>query len=191
MKLNLCCGTNHLKEDFINVDKQPAASPDVLFDLETFPWIWKENSVSEIRLNHALEHLGETTEKYKQIIQELYRVCRHGAEITIVVPFYRHDNAVSDPTHVRVITPLGLAMLSKRNNEEWIAERAANTPLAIYWNVNFETSWVRAMADETMWKRMFPTLLKDDLAHQNKLWEYSHINNLICELHFQLVAIKE
>ena len=49
----------------------------------TFPWPWPTDSVDEILLRHALEHIGESTETFLRIMQELYRVCRHSAVINI------------------------------------------------------------------------------------------------------------
>ena len=37
IRLNLGCGQNKL-DGYVNVDKYPTFSPDVLWDLETFPW---------------------------------------------------------------------------------------------------------------------------------------------------------
>jgi len=190
MKLNLGCGFNHISSDYVCVDKEPSAKPDVLHNLEVFPWPWKDSSINEVMLNHSLEHIGELTETYKRVIQELYRICVNQAAIIIRAPFFRHDNAISDPTHCRAITPLGLSLLSRKNNEEWIKIGAANSPLALYWNVNFEIKWVRAMSDEAMWKHVFPGIPQNDLSHQSKLWEYSYVNNLISEVHFELTAIK-
>jgi hypothetical protein len=94
LKLNLGCGKNP-KPGYVNVDKYD--NPDVLHDLETFPWPWKDNSVNEIRLIHVLEHLGERKEVFLNIIKELYRICVASATIHIVVPHPRHDDFINDP----------------------------------------------------------------------------------------------
>lgn len=77
LKLNLGCGEHH-REGYINVDKY--SSPDILHDLETFPWPWKESSVKEILLYHVLEHLGQNTDIFLGIIKELYRISAPEAE---------------------------------------------------------------------------------------------------------------
>jgi predicted SAM-dependent methyltransferase len=103
MRLNLGCGNRKL-QGWRNVDKVPDCSPDELVDLEQLPWPWPDNSVDEIFLSHVLEHLGQATDVYLGIIKELYRVCRDGATITIIVPHPRHDHFLTDPTHVRAVT---------------------------------------------------------------------------------------
>ena len=135
MKLNLGAGKNH-KSGFINVDK--FGDPDVMHDLEVFPWPWGDSSVDEILMNHILEHLGGTTEVFLGVMKELYRVCKPGAKITINCPHPRHDDFISDPTHTRAITPRLFELFSKKNNERWIKGKFANSPLAVYLDVDFE-----------------------------------------------------
>jgi tetratricopeptide (TPR) repeat protein len=134
-KLNLGCGQN-LLQGYINVDK--FGDPDVRCDLEVFPWIWEDNSIDKILLNHVLEHLGASTEVYLGIIKEMYRVCRPNALIYINVPHPRHDDFLNDPTHVRAVTPDGLMLFSQAKNREWATVRAANSPLGLYLNVDLE-----------------------------------------------------
>jgi hypothetical protein len=143
LKLNLGCGQNHLP-DYINVDKMPAAKPDLVLDLEQkcssglVFWPWENSSVDEVVLNHVLEHLGRDPEVFIGIFQELYRVCRGGALVKIVVPDPRHDNFFGDPTHVRPVLPQTLTLFSKKNCASWAKSGAANTPLAVYADVDFE-----------------------------------------------------
>jgi predicted SAM-dependent methyltransferase len=107
LRLNLGCGAKRL-EGYVNVDK--FGDPDFRFDLETFPYPWNDNSVVEIEMHHVLEHLGQQTQIYLRIIQELYRICKSGAKIHITVPHHRSDRFFHDPTHVRPITTVGLSL---------------------------------------------------------------------------------
>ena len=61
-----------------------------------------------------------------------------GAKLLINVPHPRHDHFLGDPTHVRVINPMVLSLFSKKRNLYWKEINAANSPLALYLNVDFE-----------------------------------------------------
>jgi len=183
MRLNLGCGQNHL-DGYINVDK--FGNPDLCFDLETFPYPWNDNSVVEIEMHHVLEHLGQQTETYLKIIQELYRICAPGAKLHITVPHHRNDNLFHDATHVRPITTVGLSMFSKRQNLEWQEAGQAFTPLALYYNVNFELTEIVHTPSE-VWLERYPESTSDT----EKLLKESEIyNNLIREVKMTLVAVK-
>ena len=145
MKLNLGCGENH-KEGYVNVDK--LGSPDITHDLESFPWPWGDKSIDEIYMNHILEHLGETSDVYIKVIQELYRICKPGAIIQINVPHPRHDDFISDPTHVRAVMPLSLALFNQAENKRWVEGGYANSPLGIYHKVDFEIMNIVIVPDE-------------------------------------------
>jgi hypothetical protein len=93
--------------------------------------------VNEIAMTHVLEHLGQRTEVYSNILSELYRVCCHGATVTIVVPHPRHDDFLHEATHVRAVT-VGLLMFSCKNCEERIVKAQAKSPLAMIVRVNFD-----------------------------------------------------
>lgn len=133
MKLNLGCGYKKL-EGYVNVDKYKTSATDLLCNLE-YLWPWASSTIDEIILEHSLEHMGETVSGFRQIIQEMYRVCKNNAVIKITVPHFRHDNFWHDPTHVRVITPTTMKMFSQERNKTL---DTAETKLGLYWEVNFE-----------------------------------------------------
>ena len=158
LRLNLGCGAKHF-DGYINVDK--FGNPDLCFDLETFPYPWENNSVAEIEIHHVLEHLGQQTETYLKIIQELYRICQPNAKIHITVPHHRSDRFFHDPTHVRHITPVILSMFSKKNNLEWQAQKRAFTLLALYLDVDFELTQVNYIPSE-VWYERYPESASDN-----------------------------
>lgn len=183
IKLNLGCGTNH-RDGYTNVDKQ--GSPDLQHDLENFPWPWEDSSVAEVLLTHVLEHLGEKTEIYLNIIKELYRVCENKANIHITVPHPRHDDFLNDPTHVRVITPEGLQLFSKKANTGWAKQGAANTPLGHYLNVDFDIENVEQILDPMWGQRMNAK----KLTQQDLMFATKSYNNVIKELRIILKVNK-
>lgn len=137
MRLNLGCGLRHL-DGFLNIDREAACRPDLIHDLERTPWPFEDEVVSEVVLDHTLEHLGEDSRVYLSIVRELYRVCSPGAMVRITAAHPRHDSYLCDPTHVRPVTVAGLSMLSKARNRQWQSDGFANTPLALYLDVDFE-----------------------------------------------------
>ena len=144
MKLNLGCGNERLA-GFLNVDK--FGEPDLVCDLERFPWPWADSSVDEVRLHHVLEHLGETTAVYLGVLRELYRVCQGGARVHVTVPHPRHDDFLTDPTHVRAVLAESFQLLSKAKCLDWKARGVSNTPLALYLGVDFEVERVAHTLD--------------------------------------------
>ena len=186
MRLNLGCGPNKI-EGFLNVDREAACDPDAIVDLETFPWPFETDSAEEVVLNHALEHLGETTGTYFAILKELYRVCAPGAEIRITVPHPRHDDFLADPTHVRPILPEQMQLLSKKTNKELSDAGFANTPLGIYLDIDFEVESVQVVPDEPwLTKLRSGEISADALADLAR-----HQNNIIKEIRMVLRAVKE
>ena len=185
MRLNLGCGKNKLK-DYTNVDKEKVCQPDKVLDLEDIPWEFEDNCADEILLNHVLEHLGESREVYLAIISELYRISKPGATIKIRVPHPRHDDFVTDPTHVRPILPSQFYMFSKKQNKEWEEQGFANTPLAHYLDVDFNVTEINWVPDDKWLKR-----LKDGAITSTELAEKSeHEYNIIKEIEIILKVIK-
>ena len=168
MKLNLGCG-NKLLKGYVNLDKFSYYKCDVTHDLEKFPYPFKNDSVNEILLSHVLEHIGQQPDTFINIIKELYRICTNNALIVINVPHPRHDDFISDPTHVRPITVLGLSLYDKEQNEIWQSKGAANTPLGLILGIDFKIENVQyQVEDEIMKKYNSNELTKEELEHLMK-----------------------
>ena len=147
MKLNLGCG-NKIKDGYVNIDKFDVYNIDIKHDLEKFPYPFENNSVEEILLSHVLEHIGQEPDIFIKILKEFYRICKNEAIIHINVPHPRHDDFISDPTHVRPITVLGLSLFDKSQNIKWEKNGAANTPLALIHNINFKIESVNYLIEK-------------------------------------------
>ena len=185
MKLNLGCGSK-LLIGYTNVDKFDFYKPDLLHDLEKFPYPFQDNSVDEIILSHVLEHLGQAPETFNNIIKELYRICKNETIINISVPHPRHDEFISDPTHVRPITILGLSLYNKKLNKKWEEQKASNTPLGYILDVNFEIISLQYVVDQK-----YQNLLKEKKISEKEIDEHANkFNNVIKEINIKWKVIK-
>ena len=186
VKLNLGCGSKKL-DGYINIDKYDTYNPDIIHDLEKFPYPFEDNSINEILLSHVLEHIGQNPDIFNSIIKEFYRICVHGAKIDIRVPHPRHDDFIADPTHVRPITALGLSLYNKDLNKKWELSGAANTPLAIIHNVDFRIKHVTHILD-----KKYINLLKSEKIQKDEIEDLAHkYNNVIQEIKIDWEVIKQ
>ena len=80
-KLNLGCGS-YPKDGFLNVDFVEADGMDVVLDLNEFPYPFQVDEFEAVHADHLLEHLAHPFE----MMREIHRVTRDGAEVVIRVP---------------------------------------------------------------------------------------------------------
>jgi SAM-dependent methyltransferase len=99
MKLHLGCGRTILP-GWTNLDCAPLPGVDLVVDLEAcvpgrIPL--GDDSVDEFLASHFLEHIRAPL----PLLQELHRIARPGALLTVRVPYGSSDDAWEDPTHAR------------------------------------------------------------------------------------------
>ena len=185
MKLNLGCGKDYI-DGWVNVDLYDDSTCDIKHDLEVFPWPWEDDSVSEIKIIHTLEHLGADWKVYIKILQEMYRVCEDDAEIMVALPSPWHWNFTSDPTHVRPVTPDGLNLFSKEHCQKCIDEGMGETPFAILYDVDLRPHDVVWIPDES-WKKKIENREISSLEFE-KL--HSMYRNVVAEFQIPLAVVK-
>ena len=184
-KLNLGCGKNYI-DDWVNVDFYDDSKCDVIHDLEEFPWPWEDNSVSEIKIIHTLEHLGADWKVYIKILQEMYRVCEDDAEIMVAVPSPWHWNFTADPSHVRPVTPDGLNLFSKEHCQKCIDDNQSETPFAMIYNIDLRPHDVKSVYDK-MWQGK----LDRGEVHLSQMGEiYNNYRNVVSEFQIPLAVVK-
>jgi predicted SAM-dependent methyltransferase len=121
VKVDLACGDNK-REGFIGVDFVETSSTDVVFDLQTYPWPFEDNSVDEINCSHYVEHIphnimnpNDRRDGWIQFMDEVYRILKPGGKATITTPYYTSIRADQDPTHCRSISEASYYYV----NKEW------------------------------------------------------------------------
>ena len=93
-KLNLGCG-EFKKEGFTNVDWVDFLKPDVVHNLQEFPYPFEDNSFNHIESDHLLEHLEDPF----AVMREIHRIGKSGATVSIRVPHF--SRAMTHPEHKR------------------------------------------------------------------------------------------
>jgi predicted SAM-dependent methyltransferase len=136
-KLNMGCGFKKLTDHW-NVDVSNKCNPDQVLDFETTPWPYEDDTFDKITADNVLEHLGQDPKVFTNIIKEMYRVSKNGAEWYICVPHFRCDLFWDDYTHVRVLTPKTFKMFDQKFNYETIQKRMSESTFGIYHNVDLE-----------------------------------------------------
>ena len=86
-KLNFGSGKKKMK-GYVNADIHGA---DVNFDFNKFPYPFKDDTFDYIYACHTIEHL----ENLFRVFEELHRICKDGATIEIISPFWLHPAASS------------------------------------------------------------------------------------------------
>jgi len=176
MKLNLGCGGKKLP-GWVNVDSQPMEDPDAVADLTT-PWPWPDSSVDEVFASHVIEHIAPVG-PFMHFMSELWRVCKPGAKVEIILPHPRHDIFLSDPTHVHAVMPGTLVMFSKKYTEALALKGQKLTPFWKYLGVDFDMGTVRYWFD--------PAVDKNDPELE---WKAKHLSNVIFEWGTTLTVVK-
>lgn len=96
--IDLGCGENK-QPGACGVDIQ-GSQLDLKIDLDRVPWKLPSDHFLVVYMRQSLEHLSEPV----KVMQELYRICRHGALIFIQVPNGYCPGFAQDPDHKRAWT---------------------------------------------------------------------------------------
>ncbi|HVB81613.1 MAG TPA: methyltransferase domain-containing protein [Candidatus Binataceae bacterium] len=95
-RLNLGCGLKRI-QGAVNVDVAKSVGPDIVCDLNRRPWPFASDQFSEVFAYDVIEHCDDAV----LTMEEIHRVCAHGAVVHITVPHFSCANAFTDPTHRR------------------------------------------------------------------------------------------
>jgi hypothetical protein len=177
MKLNIGSGMKKLS-GYVNIDAEPTTEPDQQFNIGVARWPFEDNSAEEVVAEHVLEHL--TTAEFFHCMKEMYRVCRNGARVNVLVPHPRHDIYLSDPTHQRPVMPGTLLMLSKGQIESLRVKGIHLTPFWQYFGVDF-------YMEPSVEYSFDPGVDPNDPELE---WKAKHLSNIIKEIRMQLTVVK-
>jgi SAM-dependent methyltransferase len=93
-KLNLGSGDRQ-KEGYLNIDWCADSNPDVVHDLNVFPYPFAANSFEEIDASHVLEHLDRPF----LVMKELHRILKPGGLLHVWVPHFSRGFTHAEHAH--------------------------------------------------------------------------------------------
>ncbi|MEG4998382.1 FkbM family methyltransferase [Microcoleus sp. B4-D4] len=94
LRVDIGCG-DRKPDNFVGVDVCPGLGVDIVADLnQRFPF--PDNSVDELRAYDTIEHLVDRI----HTMNEIWRICKDGAKVDLLVPSTDGRGAFQDPTHV-------------------------------------------------------------------------------------------
>jgi len=114
IKLNLGCGKD-IKKSWINLDIKKYPGVDIIHDLNTYPYPFSDNYADFILMKHVLEHLDNIV----KVMEEIYRILKPNGKVEIIVPYYKHKNAFTDPTHKHFFTEDSMNFLINNINPKY------------------------------------------------------------------------
>lgn len=96
-RINLGSG-NDYREGWVNVDENEHVKADIRHNLNLYPYPFSDNEFEEVLASHVIEHLDDPLD----FLQEIYRIAKPGARVTIRCPHFscnwihpRHKSAIS------------------------------------------------------------------------------------------------
>lgn len=100
-KLNLGCSTDYLK-GWVNLDIAHGKDiyghhikADVVWDLNKYPYPFKDNEFDAVRAFAIIEHLNSPI----KTMEEIKRITKNNGIMGIIVPHFSNYRNYSDPTH--------------------------------------------------------------------------------------------
>ena len=82
-------------EEVVHLDRKPLPHVEQVWDLSQLPWPFPDDAFDRILAVDVIEHLPDTC----AVIEELWRISRPGARLTVRVPHWGSYRAHRDPTH--------------------------------------------------------------------------------------------
>ncbi|MFN3551239.1 MAG: glycosyltransferase [Endomicrobiia bacterium] len=78
----------------------PENNPDILWDLNNYPWPFDDNEFDMVYCSHCLEHLEDP----KKALEEIWRVSKPNAKLVLIVPHFSSRLAWWDVEHKRAFS---------------------------------------------------------------------------------------
>ena len=92
--LDLGCGRSKVP-GALGIDSSVRSDADIIYDLNTFPYPFGDNTFDVIHCHGILEHLSNLS----AVMEEIWRIAKPDARIDIVAPYFTSVDSFTDLTH--------------------------------------------------------------------------------------------
>lgn len=89
------CGKRESEPGVVRLDISPNVNPDIVWDLNQYPYPLSSSSFSEIECFDVIEHL----ENIPKTLEEFGRLLKPNGVLKITTPHFSCANSFIDPTH--------------------------------------------------------------------------------------------
>jgi SAM-dependent methyltransferase len=116
LKLNIGCGNKRIP-GFTGVDRFPCKGADYVCDV-TKGLPFADDTVDEVLMDNFIEHVLDIP----GLMQEVLRVCRDVAVISILTPHFSAHSSWRDPTHVHHLSYFSMDHFQRENVSHYIGK---------------------------------------------------------------------
>lgn len=150
MELLIGCGSTRDKRMMVNgkvdwdklvtLDYNPDHKPDVVCNLNYFPYPFEDNTFDEIHAYEVLEHTGKQGDYqfFFRQFSEFWRILRPMGHLLATCPSRHSAWAWGDPSHTRIVQQENLVFLSQRAYREQVGKTSMSDFRSLY-KADFET----------------------------------------------------
>ena len=153
--LDVGCGINKYP-GAIGIDVNPRTNADVVCNLDSFPYPFRDGTFTQIRAIHVIEHVADVI----RMLEEFHRLLAPGGAVIIATPHYTDFSSFCDPTHRWHLNSYSLRYFGDRN-----------AGYGYYSGARFRETKVHVKL-LALWRYLGFEFLVNHFEHFRRFWEY-------------------
>jgi len=159
--LDLGSGLDRCIVDALTVDKVADTKPDIIHDLDVYPWPFQDSYFEEVYCLDTIEHLRDVV----GTMDEIYRIARGGARVHITTPHFSCSNSYTDPTHLHHLGVFSFDYFTGANQWHFYSKsRFKKIDMRLNFHNNMKNRLVRRLANR------FPAFYEEHLTWIFPAW---------------------
>lgn len=148
--LDLGCGNNKLP-DSIGVDISSQSKADIICNLNSYPFPFKDNSFDGVVSKQVFEHLDDV----EKLMLEIHRITKNKARIKVFVPHFSCFYSYADPSHKRTFSVFAFDKIAQRCSFRIVSKKITfHRAVRRYMVDHLFNKW--PLSYERFWAFLFP-----------------------------------